>query len=59
MTHGRADGLAVAAWTSWSLRGTALDRPLAGATAQVVRHTDPFWFAWAAFYPDTELIAAA
>jgi hypothetical protein len=42
--------------STWTLAGTATSGPLAGSTLEVVPHTDPFWFAWAAFYPDTVLV---
>jgi hypothetical protein len=45
--------------TTWSVTGQALDGPLAGSSMQALAHTDPFWFAWAAFYPDTELVVDA
>ena len=44
--------------STWSVTGEALDGPLAGETLTAVPHTDPFWFAWAAFYPETEVISA-
>ena len=39
----------------WNIRGQATEGPLAGAS--LVPHVafDHFWFAWAAFLPDTEL----
>jgi hypothetical protein len=43
--------------TTWSVTGEALQGPLAGRSLTAVPHTDPFWFAWSAFYPDTEAIA--
>ena len=42
--------------STWSVSGRALQGPLAGSSMPAVAHTDPFWFAWAAFYPDTELV---
>ena len=44
--------------TTWSVTGAALSGPLEGQALTAVPHTDPFWFAWAAFYPDTELLSA-
>jgi hypothetical protein len=41
--------------STWTLAGEAVDGPLEGSALDVVPHTDPFWFAWAAFYPDTQL----
>ena len=43
--------------TTWSVTGEALDGPLAGESLTAVPHTDPFWFAWAAFYPNTEVVS--
>ena len=43
--------------STWSVTGEALDGPLAGETLTAIPHTDPFWFAWAAFYPETEVIS--
>ena len=37
----------------WNIFGAALSGPLAGAQLTPVVHTDHFWFAWAAFRPDT------
>jgi hypothetical protein len=42
--------------STWTLAGAATGGSLAGSTLEVVPHTDPFWFAWAAFYPDTVLV---
>jgi hypothetical protein len=41
--------------TSWSLAGQALTGPLAGAALPPVVHGNPFWFAWAAFKPETRV----
>ncbi|MGA7689646.1 MAG: DUF3179 domain-containing protein [Jiangellales bacterium] len=41
--------------TTWTLAGEAVEGPLEGAVLDGVPHSDPFWFAWAAFYPDTTL----
>jgi hypothetical protein len=42
--------------TTWSaLRGVAVDGPLAGKRLQPVPHIDVYWFAWADYYPETEL----
>ncbi len=41
--------------SSWSLLGQALDGPLEGSRLEPVVHANHFWFAWAAFYPDTEI----
>ena len=41
--------------TVWNVLGTALSGPLAGAQLAPVAHGDHFWFAWAAFNPDTRI----
>ena len=41
--------------TVWSLLGQAIDGPLAGKQLEPVLHGTHFWFAWAAFRPDTLL----
>ncbi|MFB6285018.1 MAG: DUF3179 domain-containing (seleno)protein [Candidatus Bipolaricaulia bacterium] len=45
--------------TSWSWDGKAQSGPLAEQNAQLERvtSTTTFWFAWAAFHPETELFA--
>lgn len=42
--------------TTWTLAGEAVRGPLEGTVLDGVPHSDPFWFAWAAFYPDTALL---
>ncbi|MDH4145358.1 MAG: DUF3179 domain-containing protein, partial [Acidimicrobiia bacterium] len=42
--------------STWSIFGTAVDGELAGAQLTAVPHVDTFWFAWAAFHPDTAVI---
>jgi hypothetical protein len=37
----------------WNLLGQAVDGPLAGTRLPPIEHLDTFWFAWAAFWPDT------
>jgi hypothetical protein len=37
--------------------GTAVDGPLEGTTLTPVGHLDTFWFAWAAFAPDTTVVS--
>jgi hypothetical protein len=37
----------------WNFFGEAVAGPLAGQTLESVVHYVPFWFAWAAFAPDT------
>ena len=39
--------------TLWSFFGKALEGPLEGQTLEPVVHYMPFWFAWAAFSPET------
>ena len=39
----------------WDIFGTALDGPLAGERLEPVEHVDTFWFAWAAYQPDTRI----
>ena len=41
--------------STWSITGRAVDGPLAGAQLEPVVHGDHFWFAWAAFAPDTTI----
>jgi len=40
----------------WTLAGLAVDGPLEGRRLTVLPHQDAFWFAWAAFQPDTALV---
>ena len=39
----------------WNILGRAMDGELAGAQLELVVHADHFWFAWAAFKPDTRI----
>ncbi|SNR92082.1 DUF3179 domain-containing protein [Blastococcus mobilis] len=39
----------------WNVLGEAIDGPLAGARLEPVEFLDTFWFAWAAFHPDTRI----
>lgn len=41
----------------WNLFGRAESGPLAGEQLAAVEHLDTFWFAWAAFQPDTRLVS--
>jgi hypothetical protein len=41
----------------WNLFGRATSGPLAGEQLTAVEHLDTFWFAWAAFQPETRLVA--
>ncbi len=44
--------------STWDITGRAIDGPLAGATLEPVVHGDHFWFAWAAFVPQTTIWTA-
>ena len=39
--------------STWDITGRAIDGPLAGAVLEPIPHGDHFWFAWAAFVPET------
>ena len=39
--------------TTWSILGEAVAGPLAGKRLEPIVHANHFWFAWAAFRPDT------
>ncbi len=41
--------------TRWNILGEAVAGPLQGSQLTPILHFDHFWFAWAAFFPDTEL----
>jgi hypothetical protein len=41
--------------STWSVTGLAIDGPLAGTQLAPVVHGDHFWFAWAAFAPQTTI----
>ena len=41
--------------STWNIFGLATDGELAGSQLQPINAFPHFWFAWAAFYPDTEL----
>lgn len=41
--------------STWNILGEATDGPLAGAKLREILHFDHFWFAWAAFFPNTAL----
>ena len=40
----------------WSITGDAVAGPLSGTQLDRVPHLDTFWFAWAAYQPDTTLV---
>lgn len=41
--------------STWTVEGRALDGPLAGEQLARMRQVISYWFAWAAFHPDTEV----
>ncbi|HDN04657.1 MAG TPA: DUF3179 domain-containing protein, partial [Chloroflexi bacterium] len=41
--------------STWDIFGKALDGSLAGSSLTRLPHHDTFWFAWAAFVPESEL----
>lgn len=42
--------------STWNVLGEATDGPLAGRRLERLLHVDTFWFAWAAYLPDTEVV---
>lgn len=54
--HGRDTFIDRQTGSTWDILGRAVTGPLAGQRLQPVSHLDTFWFAWAAFHPDTRLI---
>ena len=42
--------------TTWNVLGDAIDGPLIGSVLEPITFVRTFWFAWAAFRPDTTLI---
>ena len=44
--------------STWDITGRAIDGPLAGTTLEPIPHGDHFWFAWAAFVPETSIWTA-
>ena len=44
--------------STWSITGRAIAGPLAGSQLEPVVHGDHFWFAWAAFAPQTTIWTA-
>jgi hypothetical protein len=42
--------------STWDVLGRAVGGPLTGAQLEAVGHLDTFWFAWAAFHPETSLV---
>jgi hypothetical protein len=45
--------------STWNILGEAETGPLAGTTLEPVTFVRTFWFSWAAFRPDTDLIEAS
>jgi hypothetical protein len=45
--------------STWDVLGRATAGPLAGQSLGPVEHVDTFWFAWAAFRPDTTIVPAS
>ena len=45
--------------STWSILGHAIDGPLSGAELERIVHQDHFWFAWAAFRPETSVYRGA
>ena len=42
--------------STWSVTGEAIAGPLRGRTLERLPHLDTFWFAWAAYRPETTLV---
>jgi len=45
--------------STWNVFGEAVSGPLAGTTLDPVTFVRTFWFSWAAFRPDTDLVEAS
>ncbi len=45
--------------STWAITGAAVDGELAGERLRPIGHGDHFWFAWAAFEPETRIWEAA
>ena len=41
--------------SKWTILGRAVEGPLEGSQLQPFVHANHFWFAWAAFNPETEV----
>lgn len=41
--------------TNWTILGQAVEGELAGTQLELIPHTNEFWFAWQAFFPDGEV----
>ncbi len=44
--------------SKWTILGEAVEGPLAGQALKPLIHANHFWFAWQAFFPETEVRAA-
>jgi hypothetical protein len=44
--------------SSWNVLGRATAGPLKGAELEPYQHLDTFWFAWASFHVDTEVLGS-
>ncbi len=53
---GRTDFTDRETGSRWTLAGLAVDGPLEGSRLTALPHQDAFWFAWAAFQPETGLV---
>ncbi|MBI4298160.1 MAG: DUF3179 domain-containing protein [Chloroflexi bacterium] len=42
-------------WSRWNLLGQAEYGPMIGKSLSPISHLNPFWFAWAAYKPNTEI----
>lgn len=42
--------------STWALSGQAVDGPLEGQRLESVPHLNTFWFAWASYHPDTNIV---
>jgi hypothetical protein len=49
------DGIVDASGTRWTDRGRAIDGPLAGTSLAVVPSRIVEWYAWAAYFPETDV----
>jgi len=43
--------------SAWDVLGRAVEGPLAGTRLAPAEHVDTFWFSWAAFHPETRVVA--
>lgn len=42
--------------SAWDITGQAVDGELAGTQLEKIPHLDTFWFAWATYQPETDLV---